>query len=70
VNYLIERSPACDGLVNVAAIRSTGLTASLGIAERVCSLVGRLGEEQPLLPGPVQPASQPWWRRTAEHVAG
>ncbi len=43
VNYLIGPSPACDGLVNVAAIRSTGLTASLGIAQRVCFLVGELG---------------------------
>ena len=34
VNYVIgARAPA--GLVNVAAIRSTGLTASLGIAEYV-----------------------------------
>jgi glycerol-3-phosphate dehydrogenase len=68
-NYVIGRSHACPELVNVAAIRSTGLTASLGIAERVCTLVGGLGEEQPLLPGPVQPSSQPWWRRTAEHAA-
>ena len=30
VNYLIEPSRACPELVNVAAIRSTGLTASLG----------------------------------------
>ena len=35
VNYAIGPSRACPGLVNVAAIRSTGLTASLGIAERV-----------------------------------
>ena len=35
VNYLIGPSRDCPGLVNVAAIRSTGLTASLGIAEHV-----------------------------------
>ena len=35
VNYLIAVSRACPRLVNVAAIRSTGLTASLGIAELV-----------------------------------
>jgi glycerol-3-phosphate dehydrogenase len=73
VNYLIGRSRACDALINVAAIRSTGLTASLGIAERVCGLVEglgvRLGAERALRPGePPRPAG-PWWRRTAEHVA-
>jgi len=35
VNYLIGPSRACPRLVNVAAIRSTGLTASLAIGERV-----------------------------------
>jgi glycerol-3-phosphate dehydrogenase len=73
VNYLIGPSEACDGLVNVAAIRSTGLSASLGIAERVCELVAslgiRLGEERPLEPGPAPQPDGPWWRRTAEHVA-
>ena len=73
VNYLIGPSAACDGLINVAAIRSTGLTASLGIADHVCSLVERqvvrLGDEQPLRPGPVEAAPGPWWRRTAEHRA-
>jgi glycerol-3-phosphate dehydrogenase len=74
VNYLIGPSEACDALINVAAIRSTGLTASLGIAERVCGVVEglgvSLGAERPLQPGePPQPAG-PWWRRTAEHVAG
>src|SRR5213076_2539093 len=43
VNYLIAPSTACPGLVNVAAIRSTGLSASLGIAEHVCGLVVELG---------------------------
>jgi glycerol-3-phosphate dehydrogenase len=69
VNYLIGRSAACDGLVNVAAIRSTGLSASLGIAERVCSLVGVAGDEEPLRGGPPPVRSGPWWRRTAEHSA-
>ena len=63
----------CEGLVNVAAIRSTGLTASLGIAERVCALVSslgvRLGEQRQLEPGPVAEPKGPWWLRTAEHVA-
>jgi glycerol-3-phosphate dehydrogenase len=73
VNYVIGPSPACPQLVNVAAIRSTGLTASLGIAERVCLLVRelgvRLGPEQPLEPGEPSAPAGPWWRRTAEHRA-
>jgi glycerol-3-phosphate dehydrogenase len=73
VNYLIRRSAACGALVNVAAIRSTGLTASLGIAERVCALVEEagvgLGPGQPLRPGAAPESATPWWRRTAEHRA-
>jgi glycerol-3-phosphate dehydrogenase len=72
-NYVIGPSPACDRLVNVAAIRSTGLSASLGIAERVIELVRAMGVEI----GPeraVEPAAaplprRPWWRRTAEYRA-
>ena len=72
VNYLIAPSTACPGLVNVAAIRSTGLTASLGIAERVAALVAELGvelgSEQPLRPGPTpETGAAPWWRRVADH---
>jgi glycerol-3-phosphate dehydrogenase len=74
VNYLIARSRAEPALVNVAAIRSTGLTASLAIAERVASLVGgagvSVGEPEPLIPGPPPAAAgAPWWRRTADRVA-
>jgi len=73
VNYLIGPSHACSRLVNVAAIRSTGLTASLGIAERVCAIVGglgvALGPERPLEPGPKIAFADPWWRRTAEYRA-
>ena len=71
VDYLIEPSRACAGLVNVAAIRSTGLTASLGIAEYVCVLVEGLGvtlrREQPLEPGAPVQTEVPWWRRAAEY---
>lgn len=69
VNYLIALSPACESLVNVAAIRSTGLTASLGIAERVAGIVLGPREERPLEPLPPPELSQPWWRRAAEHRA-
>lgn len=73
VNYVIGPSVACPGLINVAAIRSTGLTASLGIAERVCEMVGALGvglgPERSLHPGGPPPSPGPWWRRTAEHRA-
>jgi glycerol-3-phosphate dehydrogenase len=52
VNYLIGPSPACPGLINVAAIRSTGLSASLGIGEHVAGLVAEqgvpLGPDRPL----------------------
>jgi glycerol-3-phosphate dehydrogenase len=70
VNYVIGRSAAAPGLVNVAAIRSTGLTASLGIADHVCGLIEGLGPEQPLIPAPPPPRIREWWRRTAElHAA-
>jgi glycerol-3-phosphate dehydrogenase len=71
VNYLIGPSDACPGLVNVAAIRSTGLTASLAIAERVCAIVRQLGvvlgPPKPLEPGAPTRLAGPWWRRTAQY---
>jgi glycerol-3-phosphate dehydrogenase len=71
VNYLIGRSRTCPQLVHVAAIRSTGLSASLGIAEHAAGLVEetgvRLGAEEPLPQvEPAEPAG-PWWRRGAEY---
>jgi glycerol-3-phosphate dehydrogenase len=73
INYVIGPSAACPRLVNAAAIRSTGLSASLGIAERVCEMVRQLGvplgPERPLEPGDRPPSSGPWWRRTAEYRA-
>jgi glycerol-3-phosphate dehydrogenase len=66
-NYVIGPSPACPQLINVAAIRSTGLSASLGIGEYVAGLVGRagvpLGPERALPPGEVPAPDGPWWRR-------
>jgi glycerol-3-phosphate dehydrogenase len=70
INYLIGRSEARPWLVNVAAIRSTGLTASLGIAEHVAGIVASLGvklsQRVGLIGGELPRAGEPWWRRTAE----
>ncbi|MEN3282754.1 MAG: glycerol-3-phosphate dehydrogenase [Solirubrobacteraceae bacterium] len=72
-NYVIGPSPACSQMINVAAIRSTGLTASLGIAEHVVGLLAgqglELGADRPLAPASGPAPSGPWWRRTAEHRA-
>jgi glycerol-3-phosphate dehydrogenase len=76
VNYLIAASGACPGLINVAAIRSTGLSASLGIAEHVVGLVAEHGvavggdTELQARPARGEDAGGPWWRRTARHRAG
>lgn len=43
VNYVIGPSAACPRLINVAAIRSTGLSASLGIGEYVADLAAGAG---------------------------
>jgi glycerol-3-phosphate dehydrogenase len=71
VNYVIGISAACPRLINVAAIRSTGLTASLAIAEHACDLVARagvqIGSERPLAPGVTGGGDGPWWRRVAEY---
>jgi glycerol-3-phosphate dehydrogenase len=74
VNYLIAASRACAALVNVAAIRSTGLTASLGIGERVAAIVAELGvdlgDPEPIRAVEPAASSGPWWRRVAEHRSG
>jgi glycerol-3-phosphate dehydrogenase len=71
VNYAIGPSPRCPGLVHVAAIRSTGLSASLGIAEHVLGIVSglgvALGADRVLGPGRSAPAEGPWWQRAARH---
>jgi glycerol-3-phosphate dehydrogenase len=73
VNYVIGPSRACPRLINVAAIRSTGLTASLGIAARIAELVGsvgvQLGPERALVGGEIPASAGPWWRRTADYRA-
>jgi glycerol-3-phosphate dehydrogenase len=72
-NYVIGSSAACPRLVHAAAIRSTGLSASLGIAEHVTEIVGSLGApltpEAPLRGGPPSAGDGPWWRRTADYRA-
>jgi glycerol-3-phosphate dehydrogenase len=72
-NYVIGPSRACPGLINVAAIRSTGLSASLGIAEHVLALVAReglaLGPEAPLPQVRAHASAQPWWLRAARRGA-
>jgi glycerol-3-phosphate dehydrogenase len=74
VNYVIAPSSTCPQLVYAAAIRSTGLTASLAIAERVAKLVTdagvALGDRAPLVAGTVARVAGPWWRRTADYRAG
>jgi glycerol-3-phosphate dehydrogenase len=73
-NYVIGPSRADPRLINVAAIRSTGLTASLGIAERVAGLVAAagvdLGPEEELKTASAPELHGAWWRRTAEYRAG
>ena len=68
-NYVIGPSPACPQLINVAAIRSTGLSASLGIGAHVAALVEQagvaLGADRSLPPGDVPVPEVPWWRRRA-----
>lgn len=70
-NYVIARSASLPELINVAAIRSTGLSASLGIGEHVAGLLGAaglgLGAESALAPGVRKAGGEPWWRRAASH---
>jgi glycerol-3-phosphate dehydrogenase len=71
-NYVIERSRALPALVHVAAIRSTGLSASLGIGEYVVAMLAEDGAISPgavrTLPTPAHPdAADRWWERAARH---
>lgn len=73
-NYVIGVSDASDRLVNVAAIRSTGLSASLGIGAYVADMLPGLGIETSEQQAPIPIADRPelrgeWWRRTAERHA-
>jgi glycerol-3-phosphate dehydrogenase len=74
-NYVIEASPALAGLIHVAAIRSTGLSASLAIGEHVVEMLA--GEDAvdidhhgPRLLELSRPAAAgQWWQRAARHHA-
>jgi glycerol-3-phosphate dehydrogenase len=72
-NYVIARSRAEPALINVAAIRSTGLTAAPAIGERAAELVAdagvSVGDAEPLTAGAAPAIEGPWWRRTADRVA-
>jgi glycerol-3-phosphate dehydrogenase len=69
-NYVIGRSAACPQLINVAAIRSTGLSASLGIGAYVAEVVEQagveLGPDRSLPPGLPPHSDVPWYRRRAQ----
>ena len=73
-NYVIEPSRTLAALVHVAAIRSTGLSASLAIGEHV---VAMLTESGGISPGPVRALPTPerfvgndrWWERAARGSA-
>jgi glycerol-3-phosphate dehydrogenase len=67
-NYVIERSRTLPSLIHVAAIRSTGLSASLAIGEHVVGMLTTAGAISPSpvrpLPAPAQPAAAAaWWER-------
>jgi glycerol-3-phosphate dehydrogenase len=74
-NYVIEASRKLPGLVHVAAIRSTGLSASLAIGEHVTAMLDRqdvidLGRPR-RLQTPARPyPAHPWWERAARHHGG
>jgi glycerol-3-phosphate dehydrogenase len=70
-NYVIEPSRALPGLIHVAAIRSTGLSASLAIGEHVAAMLAEhagieLHGERRLKAPRAQPGDR-WWTRAARY---
>jgi len=83
-NYVIEPSRMLPGLIHVAAIRSTGLSAALGIGEYVTDMLARDGRirlgadlEPAAAHGAARPlhepsptrATVPWWQRAVRRSA-
>ncbi len=71
-NYVIGPSRTLPGLIHVAAIRSTGLSASLGIGEHVAVMLVEqasiaLGPARELSPAAPPAPACPWWQRAARH---
>jgi glycerol-3-phosphate dehydrogenase len=75
-NYVIESSRTLPSLIHTAAIRSTGLSASLGIGEHVAAMLAEhagieLGAERrldaPSAAPLAAPASDHWWERAERH---
>ncbi len=71
-SYVIEMSGTLPALLHVAAIRSTGLSASLGIGEYAVSLLADRGlieprEPRPLPVPPLRPPGGPWWERSVRY---
>jgi glycerol-3-phosphate dehydrogenase len=81
-NYVIERSRTLPGLIHAAAIRSTGLSAALAIAEHVLAMLDAPGEtvlarrRRPSPRSPSPPACAPpsppgaWWERAVLRSRG
>jgi glycerol-3-phosphate dehydrogenase len=79
-NYVIEHSRALPGVIHVAAIRSTGLSASLAIGEHVLGMLARAGVVEPgparslpaTAPTPAADAAQSeaWWERATRRSGG
>ncbi len=74
-NYVIAPSAAVAGLLHVAAIRSTGLSACLGIGEHAAAMLAEgghveLGAERTLPARRDSRPPAPWWERGARHHAG
>jgi glycerol-3-phosphate dehydrogenase len=71
-NYVIEASRTLPGLIHVAAIRSTGLSASLAIGEYVVAMLAgqaaiELGPTRRVRPPERPSRSASWWERAARH---
>jgi glycerol-3-phosphate dehydrogenase len=64
-NYFIEFSKTIPNLLHVAGIRSTGLSACLGISDYVMKMLKERLEKKPppTFNKPTFSDSQPWWER-------